>query len=358
MKKIIVTGDIHFKGINPRARLDNFQEAITRKIHEVFELAVRHKAEAIVTAGDIFDSPSTTLSTIIDLAALLQLAPCPVLAIPGNHDLWAANPGSKYRTPYGLLAKLRLIRDITEEPFEIDNVSQFDIAITGHGYTVETDTEAGMSQFNPIHHTEIIKHDDGTLEMIDCTDWKGTSIHVVHSMLMDHSPGFEMRHTLISQVKTTANVIISGHEHTGFGIVRREDGVLFINPGALCRLSASQAEIERPIQVALLTIDDNGYASAELITLRSALPGSEVLSREHLEAEADRENRMERFLSLLASEGESKFLEVRDIVEDLVVRENIPSEVKIEALKRIDQAREALAKVSAKAGGVVNDSIQ
>lgn len=352
MKKIIVTGDIHFKGINPRARLDNYQEAITRKIHEVFELAVKHEAEVIIVPGDLFDSPSTTLSTITDLAALLQLAPCPVLAIPGNHDIWGANPGSKYRTPYGLLARLGLIKDITESPYGLSPVGEKLLVITGHGYSVETDTEAGMSQFDlPSQLKEITEETPFKIQ-------HDLAIHVVHSMLMDHSPGFEMRHTLISQVKTRANVIISGHEHTGFGIIRREDGVLFINPGALCRLSASQAEIERPIQVALLTIDDNGQASAELISLRSALPGSEVLSREHLEAEADRENRMEKFLSLLASEGESKFLEVRDIVEDLAARENIPSEVKIEALKRIDQAREALAKVSAKAGGVVNDSIQ
>ena len=333
MKKIIITGDWHFKGINPRARLDNYQEAITRKIHEVFELAVQHKAEAIIVPGDLFDSPSTTLSTITDLAALLQLAPCPVLAIPGNHDLWAANPGSKYRTPYGLLARLGLIWDITEKPYETitddEEIPLFDnVCVTGNGYSIETDTEAGIGQFNP--------PDDGGSYR--------DKIHVVHSMLMDHSPGFEMRHTLISQVKTTAKVIISGHEHIGFGINRRDDGVLFINPGALCRTSASQAEIERQVQIVLLAIDDNGQADAELIPLRSALPGREVLSREHLEAENERQERMDKFLGFLASEGESKFMEVRDIVEDIAARKNVPDKVKNEALKRIDAAREELAK--------------
>ena len=86
------------------------------------------------------------------------------------------------------------------------------------------------------------------------------------------------RQTLISEVKTSAQVIISGHEHTGFGIVKRErGGVLFINPGALCRLSAHVAEIERPVQVALLTVKD-GQATAELIPLKSARPAHEILS--------------------------------------------------------------------------------
>ena len=62
--------------------------------------------------------------------------------------------------------------------------------------------------------------------------------------------------------------------------------MLFINPGALCRLSAHVAEIERPVQVALLTVE-NGQAAAELIPLKSARPGREILSREHIEAAAE-----------------------------------------------------------------------
>jgi exonuclease SbcD len=165
-------------------------------------------------------------------------------------------------------------------------------------------------------------------------------------MLLDKQPGFDMRHTLISEVKTSAQVIISGHEHTGFGVVRREsDGILFINPGALCRLSAHVAEIERTIQVALLTVE-NGQATAELIPLKSARPGHEVLSREHIEAAAERESRIEEFLKLLASEGEAKFLEVREIVEDIAARENLPEAIKAEALRRIGEARERLGVVT------------
>jgi len=205
------------------------------------------------------------------------------------------------------------------------------VAVTGHGFTTETDTDLGREQFQP-PSKEI-----GTL-----TTATKTSIHLVHSMLMDHSPGFEMRHTLISQVETTAQIIISGHEHIGFGIKRRDDGVMFINPGALCRLSAHHAEIERQVQVALLTVHEGGECEAELIPLKSAAPGHEVLSRVHMEAEAERNDRLEKFLSLLASEGEAKFLEVREIVEDLAARENIPENVKSEALRRIGKAREKL----------------
>jgi exonuclease SbcD len=95
------------------------------------------------------------------------------------------------------------------------------------------------------------------------------------------------------------------------------------------------------VHVALLTVED-GKCEAELIPLKCAAPGHEILSRQHLEAEAERNDRLEKFLGLLASEGESKFLEVREIVENIAAREQLPGEVKAEALKRIGEARERL----------------
>ena len=337
--KYLIVGDVHFRGVNPRARLDNYMEAISRKLHEVFALAQQYKVDAIIQTGDLLDSPATGWSTAAELAQILQGSPCPFLTINGNHDIYAANPGSKYRTPFGFLSRLGIIEDIGEEAFESGDNGK-GIVITGHGFNIETDTPLGKGQFDPA--TCFVQLKDG----------KDVRIHVVHSMLMDHSPGFEMRHTLISQVETSAQVIICGHLHTGFGskyVYRRDDGVLFINPGALCRLSAHHAEIERKIQVALLTVE-GGKCEAELIPLKCAAAGHEVLSREHLEADADRGGRLEKFLSLLASEGESKFLEAVEIIDDIAARENLPKEVKAEALKRIGVAREALGAESAGAG--------
>ena len=323
MFKAIVTGDLHFRGTNPRARLDNFQEALSAKLLETIHLARDHKADCIIIPGDVFDGPSTSWGVVADLIQILKTAPCPILSIHGNHDIYGGNVISKHRTPYGLLSKIGFLWDVEESEF---NGSE-NVIVTGCGFDTNTDTKTpeGMQQFSPRIWV------DGAFQ-----------IHVVHSMLLNRDPGFDMRHTLISQVQTTAQVIVSGHEHTGYGIVRREsDGVLFINPGALCRLSAHVVEIERPVQVVLLTVE-NDQATAELIPLKSARPGHEVLSREHIEAAAERESRIEEFLKLLASEGEAKFLEVREIVEDIAARENLPEAIKAEALRRIGEARERL----------------
>lgn len=345
--KAIITGDWHFRGTNPRARTDNFQEALIEKLLEVFQLARLHKADAIICPGDILDSPNTAWGTVSALIRVIKAAPCPILTIHGNHDIWSGNPGSKYRTPYGLLSSTGFLWDVEEQEYceggSGGNDASGGVVVTGCGFDVNTDTrtDEGAAQFwpeTPDHY------------------FKGTfHIHLVHSMLLDKPPGFEgMRHTLISQVKTSAHVIISGHEHTGFGIIQRDPdadgGTLFINPGALCRLSAHESEMERTIGVALLTVK-GGQASAELIPLKSARPGHEVLSREHIESAQEREGRIGEFLRLLAAEGEAKFLEVREILEDIVAREQLPEAVKMEALRRVGVAREALL-------GVGNDEQQ
>ena len=337
--KAIVTGDWHFRGTNPRSRLDNFQDSLEEKLMEVMQLAHKHKADCIICPGDIFDGPAASWGTVARLARVLESAPCKVLTVSGNHDIFGGNKSSKPRTPYGFLVQTGYLWDVEESAFLANGVR-----VTGCGFDTDTDTNTHASQmqyFPELLNTNVAR------------------IHVVHSMLMDRPPGFDMRHTLISEVETGAHVIVSGHEHTGFGVVRRDgDGVLFVNPGALCRLSAHVAEIERTVQVVLLTVDGGGAGgadhhrniNAELIPLKSAQPGHEVLSREHLEAAHEREARIGEFLKLLASEGEGRFLEVRDIVEDIAVREALPDAVKQDALRRIGAAREALGVVGT-AGG-------
>lgn len=323
--KFIVAGDLHYRTVNPRGRLDVYQDSITTKLIEVFDIAKQHDAEAIIIPGDIFDSPGVGLGTIAELGSVIrENKSCPVLCVPGNHDLWGANTTSKPRTPFGLLGRFELIEDLNEINWDFHSGNE-NVFVTGHGYDTDTDTEAGINQFEP---------GGGAVD--------GCSIHVVHSMLLENSPGFQMRHTLIQDIETSANVIISGHEHLGFGIKRREDGVLFINPGALCRLAAHPAEMERQVQVAVLEVE-NGEADAYLVPLQSAQPGREVLSREHLELQAAREERTAEFLHLLQETGETKFLDITEIIQGIAKRDKLPKIIRDTALGRLAAAKEECA---------------
>jgi len=376
--KLLVTGDWHYRSQNPISRLDNFQETLNAKLREVGEIAQHEDVDAIIVPGDIFDSPSPAYSTLTSLEQILRDMGKPILAVPGNHDEYAHSLESLDRTAYGHLAATGLVRDLTQEPWV-----EYPVVVEGNGFSTNTDND--VSDY-------LCKNDH---------DW--ISVVVAHGMLLDRDPGFEIKHTLLIDVAKhpkCPDVLICGHEHLGFNVKKlprvRGGELVAINPGALVRLSAHPGEIERQVQVCILEIYPgvqppckscesplppesatvspfgNDYIvrcpqcgksnlvayshwgppevwsigepviDTTLIPLKSARPGHEVLSRDHLEAAVDREAKMAQFLGLLASEGESRFLDIQAIVEGIAHSENLPREVVDEALRRIAAARETL----------------
>ena len=320
MAKFVIVGDIQFRGVNPVARKDNFIEALETKIDEVHQIAKQIGADAILTPGDLFDRPMVSYSVLLRLMAILQQAPCRWVTIPGNHDLFGANADTYPRTPMAVLEQSKTIRVLRTEKdcIEIQGIGDISF-ITGRGFDWEMDTHPGT-------YAAPIRSD----------------IHMVHGMLVTTLLPYEIKHTLINDVQTKARVTICGHNHLGFGIIKRDDGKWFINPGALCRESAHEAEMQRQVQVAILEITQDDI-KAELVPITSARPAEEILSREHIEAQTLRQEKMDYFLELLSREGEGRFLEVREIVESIADHESLPESVKKEAMKRIAAAREELA---------------
>jgi len=377
--RLLITGDWHYRANPPRARLDDFQGALDGKLREVGQMACENEVRAILQTGDVFDSPSPAYSTLTTLERIVKEMGKPVWAVPGNHDEFGHSLESLERTAYGHLVGTGQIRDLPSDAIEVQGV-----AITGTGFSASTDGDVS---------------DYLAKDVSDATE-SAVRVHVAHGMLLEREPGFDLKHTLLEDVARhpdCPDVLIVGHEHLGFGIKRlpRAKGgeLIAINPGALVRLSAHPAEIERTVQVCLLQIypgtpppcprcgntltpkeqRDVAHCAecnatwfhvierfageygppelwsigcpvieATLIPLKCAKPGHEVLSREHIEAQADREGKMAEFLSLLASEGEARFLDIQGIVEGIAKADGLPRDVVDEALCRIALAREAL----------------
>lgn len=329
LARFIVVGDIQFRGVNPVARKDDFTAALAAKIDEVHQKAREFGADAILQVGDLFDSPMTSYSVLLKLMVLLQMAPCPWVTIPGNHDLFGSNKESYPRTPMAVLEQAGVVEVLhNNTPIFINGMdfctipttSANEVCMTGRGFDWEMDT-------HPSTHEAPTNSD----------------IHITHGMLLTSPLPIDIKHTLIKDVQTNARVTLCGHDHLGFGIIRRDDGKLFINPGALCRESAHAAEIERTVQVCLLEVTKE-YEHAEMVPIECARPGDEVLSREHIDKKAMMDERMNYFLELIKQDGESKFLETREIIDNIAERESLPLAVKDDALKRIAFAREELAR--------------
>lgn len=321
------SNDIHWRVANPRARLDDYNTALKNKITELFALAEGVDAEAVLIPGDITDTPGLGLAAIAELAWLLSQSPCPLLTIAGQHDEWGHNPETLYRTPYGMLRRLGYIVDVAVTP-QWFTAGGRRIRVTGRHYDETVDRTEDYYEMPPL----------------DPSDRETVTIHLAHGLVVEQAPGFDLRCTPLKALKTSADVLCVGDYHPGIGIQKAGNTVV-INPGALGRLAASASDMERQVQIAKIEIDDEGNIETSLIPLTSAQPGHIVLSREHLEAEAEREERINNFLSLLSSDTNLKFLETREIIEQIAQSDQLPEMVVAEALKRLGRAREELGAV-------------
>jgi exonuclease SbcD len=331
--KLLYFGDPHIRGTNPRNRTDSYPEAWKAKHREIWQLAKEHQVAAILQPGDTFDLPDVANSVLNEAADIYAEAPCPVYTTAGNHDIPGYNVAAFQNTSLRLLERLVPQLHVINDPsypvfFGEDN----EVAVTFTPYSGRIDKEG--YGYSP--EIKSLLYD------------KAYRIHVAHGMLLDHTPPFD-RFTLVQEVKTTADLVLTGHDHTGYGIYNRADGKIFCNPGSLTRLSASESEISRPIQVALIEIKEVfnltvgrmfHRAEIELIPLKSAKPGPEVLDRSRIEAEAKRQYAMESFAALIqTSEGERVRLDINQIVEAVAEKEGVAPEVVRLALEKIDAAR-------------------
>jgi exonuclease SbcD len=161
-------------------------------------------------------------------------------------------------------------------------------------------------------------------------------IHIAHGMLMDHIPPFD-RYSLVQNIETNADIVLTGHCHTGYGVYKRKDGKIFCNPGSLLRSSASAGELERPIQVAVI---DTQTKDIQLVPLKCAKPGNDVLDRSKIEADERREYAMSEFAALIQTgTGEKALLDIDNIVETIAKQDKLPAEVVKKTLEKISEMK-------------------
>jgi len=211
--KILYMTDVHFRGTNPRARTDNYLEAVKEKLIEVFNIAHEEGCQQIVCGGDLFDRPDTSFAVTREFVELIKRFPFDnrILTIPGNHEIYGYSLETLPRTVLGLL-ELGYLKILNRTPFTISNYdNDFAVSITGQGFYYDIDR-------NPNDYMVSITTSPFPL------DEKTYHVHVIHSMLVDKPLPYDVPHTVVKNVKTNADVILSGHEHIGYGVIKREDG--------------------------------------------------------------------------------------------------------------------------------------
>lgn len=350
--RFLFIGDLHYSGVNPENYISNYKEDFYAQMMEVKEIVFNMCVDAILTPGDIFNSHIVSNTTLLELADMIQSS-CNWYTIIGNHDIIGYNLDSYERSSLKVLERLcdnLEVIETEEQRFYSRHCGDVYFSISGTSYSDKMDVN-GYGYFYP---TEEEIKENFTL------NWyleNYIKIHIAHGMLLEKKPPFE-KYTLINKVKTMADLILCGHDHAGFGIKvldktgninsynefkwSKSDQVkVFCNPGAFMRIRASKQELEREIQIAVIEIYDNGITTIKLIPLESAKPGYEVLSRDKIEENNEREYAMSQFAALIQNKaGEKVTLDTLQIIEELGQAEGIPKYVINEALKLVSEGRE------------------
>lgn len=322
MRSFLYTGDWHLRGTNPRNRIDDYRAAVKAKLAEVFQLAIGHHVEAILIPGDVLDSPEISLGVLFDYLEVLRNVPVDIYTTIGNHDVYGYNLETYWRTSLRLLEMLVPRFHVMYKPTDTLIYGK-EVQITFEPYSANMD----INQY-------------GYSPQGDAADFPGTKIHIAHGMLLDHTPPFD-RYTLLDNVPTQADVILTGHDHVGYGIRKRLDGKIFCNPGALPRISASRTEMARKIQAALITVEPGRSTEIQLIPLSCAKPGEEVLDRSAIDAAEKRQYAMEQFSALVKTKtGQRILLNITDIVNQVAGLEKYGPEVVKVALETIEAEKE------------------
>jgi DNA repair exonuclease SbcCD nuclease subunit len=311
----LIVGDIHIRGDNPRNRIGNYFEDCKQKLNEVFEIAEKENA-TIIQVGDFFNSPSTSISVVSEIVTLLRDNKAyPIYTVAGNHDIFAHNLSTLNRTPLGFMLEQSFL-------YHVDDLENMDTGIDFIGRDFDFMTDSDYSEYVTPEHP-------GKLQIL-----------VVHGMLMEKSAPF--KHSLMEEVAkiTAADVIISGHYHLPFKRIYR--GKLFINPGALMRMSATEEEMSRVPQVVL--IDTDNWENCKEIPLKCAKSGIEVLDRTAIEINEEREENMALFISSIENTGEQKFMNLQEMMEQIASQDNLDTLIIKEALERLSKVREGLSK--------------
>lgn len=75
-----------FRWVEDQQKRSRLQQERIAMIARLAQLVETHQPEALLVAGDLFDSATVPTSTVLEVLEALAAIACPVLVIPGNHD--------------------------------------------------------------------------------------------------------------------------------------------------------------------------------------------------------------------------------------------------------------------------------
>ena len=323
MIKFLYFTDTHISQNNPAGRIDNFMESLLKKFEEISYIVKEYNVDFCVHGGDILDRPDVSIPTIRSFNKILMDFGRPIFLVPGNHDIFAYNLNSIQRTVLALQEDLGVFNMM---------MGEFPIYMSKDGTSVELHSAPYSYELdNP-------EGRDGYIVKEKKADF---AIMFAHGMLMD-KPFPMIRHTLIEDIKDTkADLTLSGHYHTGFPLTKIDDK-FFYNPGSIARISATEPDIKRVPKVVVVTLKKDNEPIIETIELKSAQSGDLVLDRAYLEEKKNEKLHYSSLKTMIESNTNSDYINVKNIIESVANLQNIDQDVKDYAISLVEEVQSEL----------------
>jgi hypothetical protein len=316
--RFIAINDLHVSHRNPVSRIDDYNQAVFSKLHQIFLLAVKTKAVAILVAGDLFNEKTGTQPYVITQLAMwckqVRDAGIRIIATPGNHDLRHDRYDSLVTQPLGLLFAIGFLEDCSFSSITIDGVD-----IIGIPYPAAKDRANWNSLPTPSSaHSIVLAH---------CFATPTGGLYFGEPML-----------SYLDLALLPYSVFHFGHDHRDNGVFRVGEK-LFVNIGALSRGSISGENVARDVKCAIIDIAPGAPPKVTQIKV-NARPASEVFDLA-LKAQKEREqSAIEQFVGQLDSDladlGKVSF-------QDRLGKMDIPNEVRQRVMGYISAAEAELA---------------
>jgi len=284
----ILTADWHVRTSTPVCREDNFLESFEQKVLFIKELSQKHNCPVLI-AGDIGDRhqwPNWLLEWFITLVRGMN-----IIAIPGQHDIPNHRLEDINRSGVGVLSATDTI-DLRMDPSVIALEKDFNLIAFPYSRPIDHFKIKGSLPVVAITHQMVIE---------DKPLWPGQEA-IKGNQLLRKFPEYDL--------------VLVGDNHNSF--VAKYKGRVLVNPGSLMRTTSAQ--VDHKPRVYLWWADTN-EVEAVYLPIKEG-----VVSREHIEVENERDERMEAYLERMETDYEigfsyeknlEKHLEVNKIEEEV-----------------------------------------
>lgn len=324
MAKVLYFSDPHMSDHNPASRIDNYSEAIFKKLEQIGGVCKKLKVDLVLCAGDWFGTKTATRNShrlIRRSIATFKDFGCDVVGILGNHDISWARLDSIEKQPIGVLeasGAITLVNSLEGKEY-VKQIGSLTIRVGGIPYQTELNLEEAKKCLGR-------KGADFCFNLFHCS-----AARTAGNMFSERIFGYP------EFLDIDTDVFMFGHWHKYQGVEKLEhEGKekYFVNIGALSRGSLTEEELERLPKIVLFDLAP-GKIDYKIANLKCT-PSEECFSVERKARLDQREDEVARFVEGLATEqGSGEKVNLDNMVREM----DVQIEVKERVLEYLELAR-------------------